>query len=163
MQWLQQQAKQQGVMLQQSNVQQPANVVQSTPTITQNLPHAPGLSPIQQNPPQFADQNQLHLQRQQQFRLQQLQLQREQAQKPAPQALPQPNVIRPIGQPQTAEAVNPTTVVDSNVAQQQLVVNAKTKTALANMLSIRLQSGNTTIGPAPESISEPSAAGTLRY
>lgn len=43
--------------------------------------------------------------------------------------------------------------------QQQLVVNAKTKTALANMLSIRLQSGGGNIAPVD---GEPSAAGTLR-
>lgn len=52
----------------------------------------------------------------------------------------------------------------ANVVDQQhpLVVNAKTKTALANMLSIRLQSGGSTMGPVPENIAEPSAAGTLR-
>lgn len=42
---------------------------------------------------------------------------------------------------------------------QQLVVNPKTKTALANMLSIRLQSGG---GNIPQVEGEPSAAGTLR-
>lgn len=53
-------------------------------------------------------------------------------------------------------------VVDQNIQQHPLVVNAKTKTALANMLSIRLQSGGSTMVPGAENIAEPSAAGTLR-
>lgn len=85
----------------------------------------------------------------------------------APQLQPvapqQPPAVRPIGQPQTGDVA--TTIVDAAVAQQQLVVNAKTKTALANMLSIRLQSGGATMGgPVTETLPEPpSAAGTLRY
>ncbi|KAF5294347.1 hypothetical protein FQR65_LT10800 [Abscondita terminalis] len=172
MQWLQQQAKQQGVMLQpppqqQQQQQQQPPTPQPQPNPQNPPPHTPGLSPIQQqNPPQF-NEAQLQLQRQQQFRLQQLQLQREQAQKVAaiPQVVAPTNVIRPIGQPQTADVVVTTTTtgVDSAVAQQQqLVVNAKTKTALANMLSIRLQSGAATVGAPPDTIPEPSAAGTLR-
>lgn len=148
MQWIHQQAKQQGVVLQSTNIQQ--NIP--------NIQHAPGLSPIQQNQP-FPEQNQ-QLQLQRQLRLQQLQLQREQAQKNA-QSVPQPstvqqNIVRPIGQPQPAEVNHH--AVDSNVP----LVNAKTKTALANMLSIRLQSGGANMGPTAEPIAEPSAAGTLR-
>ncbi|KAK4878474.1 hypothetical protein RN001_010980 [Aquatica leii] len=161
MQWIQQQAKQQGVMLQPPppQQQQPQTNLQNPPV----APHTPGLSPIQQQNASQFNENQLQLQRQQQFRLQQLQLQREQAQKVAviSQPLTQTN-IRPIGQPQTADIVTTTASVDSSVAQQQLVVNAKTKTALANMLSIRLQSGGSTVGTSPESLPEPSAAGTLR-
>lgn len=164
MQWLQQQAKQQGVMLQQSTIQ-PTTPVPNSP-ITPNIPHTLALSSIQQSapPPQFNEANQLQLQRQQQFRIQQLQLQRDQAQKvaiiPQPVTTP-PNPIRPIGQPQIAEVITTTAPPDTAIAQQQLVVNAKTKTALANMLSIRLQSGGTSVG-ATENIPEPSAAGTLR-
>lgn len=167
MQWLQQQAKQQGVMLQQSTT----NIVQNA-SLTQTIQHAPGLSPIQQQGPQFNDQNQLQLQRQQQFRLQQLQLQREQAQKnlptptptpPQQPPLPQASVVRPMGPAPTPEINTTTTVIDTSVSQQQLVVNAKTKTALANMLSIRLQSGGASMGPTSDTITEPSAAGTLRF
>ncbi|KAK9754172.1 BRCA1 C Terminus (BRCT) domain [Popillia japonica] len=206
MQWLQQQAKQQGVVLQQQTVSQGAIVQQPNP----NLQHAtPGLSPIQQQP-QFTDQNQqLQLQRQQQqqqLRLQQLQLhqQREQAQKTVLQQQPQgqpplaqpaqPTVVRalvqnqvvegaqqqPQGQPPLAQPAQPTVVralvqnqvvegagappvvVDPNVVQapqSPLVVNSKTKTALANMLNTRLQSGGSTLS---ENIAEPSAAGTLK-
>jgi len=55
-----------------------------------------------------------------------------------------------------------TPAVDSTT-NPQVQVNPKTKTALANMLSIKLQSGGT-IGPPvrPEGIPEQSAAGTLR-
>lgn len=175
MQWLQQQAKQQGVVLQQ-NVQQPsANLppagMPAQGTLPQNLPqHTPGLSPIQQNqPPQFTPEQNQHMQLQRQYRLQQLQLQREQAQKnavaqPLVQQPPGPpgGVVRPIGQPQPADA-NAGGVVEPTVPPPHpLVVNAKTKTALANMLSIRLQSGGGNLGPGPEGIAEPSAAGTLR-
>ncbi|XP_025831025.1 PAX-interacting protein 1-like isoform X3 [Agrilus planipennis] len=182
MQWLQQQAKQQGVVLQQASIQQ-----QPPPVATPNIPQganvqspniqqpqqAPGLSPIQQQgAPQFTDHaQQLQIQRQQHFRLQQLQVQQQQREqqtpKPAPPipqeppVVPQANIARPLAHPQATETV-PVSVVDANVAQQQLVVNAKTKTALANMLSIRLQSGSTNVGPVPETIAEPSAAGTLR-
>lgn len=95
--------------------------------------------------------------------MQQLNLQREQAQKNA-QTIQQPatiqqSIVRPIGQPQPVD-INSHAAVDSNVPQNPLV-NAKTKTALANMLSIRL-SGGSNIGPATEPIAEPSAAGTLR-
>lgn len=70
--------------------------------------------------------------------------------------------MRPMGQPQPAEVPSPN--AESNVPPQHpLVVNAKTKTALANMLSIRLQSGGSSMGPGPENITEPSAAGTLRF
>lgn len=184
-QWLQQQAKQQGVVLQQNiqqqSVPQGAIVQQSNP----NIQHAPGLSPLHQQP-QFTEQNQqLQLQRQQQqqqLRLQQLQLhqqqQREQAQKnvlqsqPPPlqqqpvQQSPQPTVVRALVQGQVVEgggivAGPPPVVVDPNVIQSQnpLVVNSKTKTALANMLNTRLQSGGSTL---TENIAEPSAAGTLK-
>lgn len=77
----------------------------------------------------------------------------------------QPNVVRQIGQPMVADIAAVTTAVDTAavVGQQQVVVNAKTKTALANMLSIRLQSGGATMGPVTEALPEPpSAAGTLR-
>lgn len=175
MQWLQQQAKQQGVVLQQQTVSQGAIVQQPNP----NLQHAtPGLSPIQQQP-QFTDQNQqLQLQRQQQqqqLRLQQLQLhqQREQAQKTVLQQQPQgqpplaqpaqPTVVRALVQNQVVEGAGaPPVVVDPNVVQapqSPLVVNSKTKTALANMLNTRLQSGGSTLS---ENIAEPSAAGTLK-
>lgn len=54
-------------------------------------------------------------------------------------------------------------MVDQNIQHHpSLVVNAKTKTALANMLSIRLQSGGSNMGTGPDAITEPSAAGTLR-
>lgn len=81
-QWLQQQAKQQGIILppniQQQNIT-PGTITQSG--LSQNVQHAaPGLSPINQNPAQFPDQNQQQLQLRH-YRLQQLQLQREQAQK----------------------------------------------------------------------------------
>lgn len=71
--------------------------------------------------------------------------------------------MRPIGQPQLADSTtNPPQVQDGNI-QHSLVVNAKTKTALANMLSIKLQSGSSSVGiQRPEAIPEPSAAGTLR-
>lgn len=52
--------------------------------------------------------------------------------------------------------------IQDNPVQHSLVVNAKTKTALANMLSIKLQSGGSTMAPRPDAIPEPSAAGTLR-
>jgi hypothetical protein len=101
-----------------------------------------------------------------QYRLQQLQ--REQAQKgqlvavqqpQQPQPTPvQPGVVRPLGPVIPDSTTNPP---EANVSQQ-LVVNAKTKTALANMLSNRLQSGGGAVGPVPETIPEPSAAGTLR-
>lgn len=78
-------------------------------------------------------------------------------------ATPQPAIVRPIGQPQLADSTtNPPQVQDGNI-QHSLVVNAKTKTALANMLSIKLQSGSSSVGiQRPEAIPEPSAAGTLR-
>lgn len=160
-QWIHQQAKQQGVVLPSANIQQ-QNIT--------NIQHAPGLSPIQQNQPFPADQNQ-QLQLQRHFRLQQLQLQREQAQKNVAAAAAaaaqnmvqqgtiQQNIARPIGQPQPVD-IN--AHVDANNVPQNPLVNAKTKTALANMLSIRLQSGGSNIGPATEPIAEPSAAGTLR-
>lgn len=73
-------------------------------------------------------------------------------------------VVRPIG---VAVAADSTTNVPPSPSpqsgegvQQPLVVNAKTKTALANMLSIRLQSGGANLGG--ETLPEPSAAGTLR-
>lgn len=81
-QWLQQQAKQQGIVLP-PNIQQ-QNITPGTltqPTLAQNMQHAPGLSPINQNTTQFTDQNQQQQIQLRQFRLQQLQLQREQAQK----------------------------------------------------------------------------------
>ncbi|KAJ8956075.1 hypothetical protein NQ318_016527 [Aromia moschata] len=132
-------------------------------------PARPGLSPINQNNAQFTDQNQQQQLQLRQYRLQQLQLQREQAQKNhlAQQQqgplTPQPAIVRPIGQPQLADSTtNPPQVQDGNI-QHPLVVNAKTKTALANMLSIKLQSGGSSIGvQRPEAIPEPSAAGTLR-
>ncbi|EFA05726.1 PAX-interacting protein 1 [Tribolium castaneum] len=157
MQWLQRQAKQQGVVLQQQTITQP-NIQQQ---------HAPGLSPIQQQQqqqqqqqPQQFDQNQQQQLQLRQYRLQQLQLQREQAQKnqiAAVQQQPvQAGVVRPLGPVIPDSTTNP-----PEANSQQLVVNAKTKTALANMLSNRLQSGGGTV-PVPETIPEPSAAGTLR-
>ncbi|KAJ8910501.1 hypothetical protein NQ315_012348 [Exocentrus adspersus] len=171
-QWLQQQAKQQGIVLP-PNIQQqsitPGTLTQ--PALAQNIQHTPGLSPINQNNPQFADQNQQQQLQLRQYRLQQLQLQREQAQKNhlAQQQqqqqgpLQQPTIIRPIGQPQLADSTtNPPAVPEASI-QHSLVVNAKTKTALANMLSIKLQSGGSSIGmQRPETLPEPSAAGTLR-
>ncbi|CAG9814580.1 unnamed protein product [Phaedon cochleariae] len=116
---------------------------------------APGLSPINQGVGgggQFGEQGQQQQVQIRQFRLQHLQLQREQAQKShlAQQqgAIQQPTIVRPIGQPpQPADST-------ANMAQAQvdggvqhpLVVNAKTKTALANMLSIKLQSGGSSVG-----------------
>lgn len=156
-QWLQQQAKQQGIVLP-PNLQQNITPGTITPqpgpssSIPQS-PHAPGLSPINQNSGQqfVGDQAQLR-----QYKLQQLQLQREQAQKnhlnQQGPLTPQAPVRPTIGQPAVADSTtNP-----------QVQVNPKTKTALANMLSIKLQSGGA-IGPArTEGLPEPSAAGTLR-
>ncbi|XP_076254688.1 uncharacterized protein LOC143192843 isoform X2 [Rhynchophorus ferrugineus] len=153
-QWLQQQAKQQGIVLP-PNLQQNITPApqQGTSTQVPQSPHAPSLSPINQNPGQqfVGDQAQLR-----QYKLQQLQLQREQAQKnhlnQQSPLTPQP-AVRPLGQPTAADSTtNP-----------QVQVNPKTKTALANMLSIKLQSGGT-IGatPRPEGLPEQSAAGTLR-
>ncbi|XP_072382346.1 uncharacterized protein Ptip [Diabrotica undecimpunctata] len=165
-QWLQQQAKQQGIVLP-PNIQQ--NITPGTltqPTLAQNMQHAPGLSPINQNNTQFTDQNQQQQIQLRQFRLQQLQLQREQAQKNhlAQQgAITPAAVIRPIGQPQLADSTTNLPHVQEANIPSPLVVNAKTKTALANMLSIKLQSGGSSVGvQRPEAIQEPSAAGTLR-
>ncbi|CAH1132708.1 unnamed protein product [Ceutorhynchus assimilis] len=166
-QWLQQQAKQQGIVLP-PNIQQnltPGTVAAQQPQTSAAVPppqHAPGLSPINQpNAPaqvqqpfvvEQTPQQQLHLK---QYRLQQLQ--REQAHKNAlaqQGGIPPQAVVRP-PQAQTPAADPP--------ANLQVQVNPKTKTALANMLSIKLQSGGS-IGSTvrPEGISEPSAAGTLR-
>ncbi|ENN75011.1 hypothetical protein YQE_08327, partial [Dendroctonus ponderosae] len=168
-QWLQQQAKQQGIVLP-PNIQQnltPGNVTpqQTTPPSAGPPQHAPGLSPINQastsgQAQQFVgDQSTAQqLQLRQQYRLQQLQLQREQAQKNAMAqqgGMPQQQapVRPPLAQPPAADSTtNP-----------QVQVNPKTKTALANMLSIKLQSGAAIAAPPrPEGIPEPSAAGTLR-
>lgn len=72
------------------------------------------------------------------------------------QAPQQPNTVAaPVRLPQkTEEPPQP--------EQSPLVVNAKTKTALANMLSIRLQSGGPTVESTPPVNEPPSAAGTLR-
>lgn len=185
-QWLQQQAKQQGIILP-PNIQQ-QNITPGTltqPGLAQNIQHAPGLSPINQNSPQFPDQNQQQQIQLRQYRLQQLQLQREQKNHIPQQQqgrcflfcesdgiyasillvapLQQPTIVRPIGQPQLADSTtNPTPVPEANI-QHSLVVNPKTKTALANMLSIKLQSGGSSMGvQRPEALPEPSAAGTLR-
>ncbi|CAH1111777.1 unnamed protein product [Psylliodes chrysocephalus] len=168
-QWLQQQAKQQGIVLP-PNIQQ-QNITPGTltqPTLAQNMQHAPGLSPINQNTTQFTDQNQQQQIQLRQFRLQQLQLQREQAQKNhlAQQqvgAIQQPAVVRPLGPTPLADSTTSLPHVQDGTIQNPLVVNAKTKTALANMLSIKLQSGGSSVGvQRPEAIQEPSAAGTLR-
>ncbi|XP_060533249.1 PAX-interacting protein 1-like [Cylas formicarius] len=161
-QWLQQQAKQQGIVLP-PNIQQnitPGTITQQNPPPA-NVQHTPGLSPINQGPTagqQFVDQNQQqqHQLQLRQYRLQQLQLQREQAQKThltQQGAIPQQAAVRPPNQPPSA---------DSTTSPAQVQVNPKTKTALANMLSIKLQSGGTIGGPRQETIPEPSAAGTLR-
>ncbi|XP_057658096.1 PAX-interacting protein 1-like isoform X1 [Diorhabda carinulata] len=168
-QWLQQQAKQQGIVLP-PNIQQ-QNITPGTltqPSLAQNMQHAPGLSPINQNAGQFTDQNQQQQIQLRQFRLQQLQLQREQAQKnhlAQQQAgtIQQPPVVRPIGQPPIADSTTNLPHVQEGTIQNPLVVNAKTKTALANMLSIKLQSGGSSVGvQRADTIQEPSAAGTLR-
>lgn len=99
-----------------------------------------------------------------------MQQQREQAAKNASTNLQQPgipqaNIVRPGVPPQAVEstAVLPdSTVPPQSPAPGQLVVNPKTKTALANMLSIRLQGGQNVGPPGADAIPEPSAAGTLR-
>ncbi|XP_059049023.1 PAX-interacting protein 1 isoform X3 [Achroia grisella] len=110
---------------------------------------------------------QLQLHRQNQYRLQQLQAQRDlfaQREHIAHHhaAVKQVQVGVGVGvAPQLVAAVLPEAAQESagelhQGANSALVVNPKTKTALANMLNIRLQGGT----PAQEH--EPSAAGTLR-
>ncbi|CAF4800475.1 unnamed protein product [Pieris macdunnoughi] len=96
------------------------------------------------------------LQRQQQYRLQQLQAQREHAHhQAAKQVVPvSQHVVTPLQEQQVDAILTPTTPDQQGAGA--LLVNPKTKTALANMLSIRLQ------GTAPPNEHEPSAAGTLR-
>ncbi|XP_047538445.1 PAX-interacting protein 1 isoform X1 [Vanessa atalanta] len=100
------------------------------------------------------------LQRQQQYqRLQQLQAQRDHAahhHAAAKQVAPvTQHVVTPLQEQQVDALLTPTTPEQQGGAGA-LLVNPKTKTALANMLSIRLQ------GAAPPPEHEPSAAGTLR-
>ncbi|CAK1541736.1 unnamed protein product [Leptosia nina] len=96
------------------------------------------------------------LQRQQQYRLQQLQAQRDHAHHQAnKQAAVTQHVVTPLQEQQVDAILTPTTPEQQGGAGA-LLVNPKTKTALANMLSIRLQ------GTAPPNDHEPSAAGTLR-
>nr|CAH7749107.1 unnamed protein product [Callosobruchus chinensis] len=182
-QWLQQQAKQQGIVLPPSIQQQqpvgPGGSPVATPLVgqlpsQQPVPGAPGLSPINQGPPQppppqfaaaNADQNQQQQLQLRQYRLQQLQLQREQAQKnhltQQQGGITQQAVARPINQQHLADSTTNPQVPDASM--HPLVVNPKTKTALANMLSIKLQSGGSSMGAQrPDAIAEPSAAGTLR-
>ncbi|GBP00594.1 PAX-interacting protein 1 [Eumeta japonica] len=109
---------------------------------------------------------QLQLQRQQEYqRLQQLQAQRDHvahhhATVKAAQVGPgvtQHVVSAPMAEQQVdGTLLTPTTPDQQQGAGGALLVNPKTKTALANMLSIRLQ------GNAPPPEHEPSAAGTLR-
>ncbi|XP_052739023.1 PAX-interacting protein 1 [Bicyclus anynana] len=99
------------------------------------------------------------LQRQQQYqRLHQLQAQRDHAahhHAAAKQVSPvTQHVITPLQEQQVDALLAPTTPDQQGAGA--LLVNPKTKTALANMLSIRLQ------GAAPPPDHEPSAAGTLR-
>ncbi|XP_050353636.1 PAX-interacting protein 1-like isoform X2 [Nymphalis io] len=99
------------------------------------------------------------LQRQQQYqRLQQLQAQRDHAahhHAAAKQVAPvTQHVVAPLQEQQVDALLTPTTPEQQGAGA--LLVNPKTKTALANMLSIRLQ------GAAPPPEHEPSAAGTLR-
>ncbi|XP_072934281.1 uncharacterized protein Ptip [Epargyreus clarus] len=99
------------------------------------------------------------LQRQQYQRLQQLQAQRDHAahhHAAAKQVAPvAQHVAAPLQEQQVDALLTPPTP-DQQQGAGALLVNPKTKTALANMLSIRLQSTN-----APPD-HEPSAAGTLR-
>ncbi|KAK9886157.1 hypothetical protein WA026_015669 [Henosepilachna vigintioctopunctata] len=165
--WLQQQAKSQGLVipnnLQQQTInsnalnQPNAGPTPVPPSGSSNIPQTPGLSPIQQNA-SLADPNQMKLK---QIRLQQFSAQRDQIQKPLTSIQdPQSNILRVVGQASTPES--PVPVQDPAVGQSPLIVNAKTKTALANMLSIRLQSGGSSVGATQETMAEPSAAGTLR-
>ncbi|XP_039752562.1 PAX-interacting protein 1 isoform X2 [Pararge aegeria] len=101
------------------------------------------------------------LQRQQQYqRLQQLQAQRDHAahhHAAAKQVAPvTQHVVTPLQEQQVDALLTPTTPEQQQAGASALLVNSKTKTALANMLSIRLQ------GAAPPPDHEPSAAGTLR-
>ncbi|CAH0713668.1 unnamed protein product, partial [Brenthis ino] len=101
------------------------------------------------------------MQRQQQYqRLQQLQAQRDHAQHhhaAAKQVAPvTQHVVAPLQEQQVDALLTPTTPEQQQAGAGALLVNPKTKTALANMLSIRLQ------GAAPPPDHEPSAAGTLR-
>lgn len=127
------------------------------PTVAQQA-----VTPNQQQQILNLRQQQLQIQR-----LQQLQMQKHQAASPAQRMplytgqgnisapTPQPNVLIPQHQdqpdPNSGELFG---VNGQQQTQQGLVVNAKTKTALANMLSIRLQTG---AGSA-----DGSAAGQLR-
>ncbi|XP_049879370.1 PAX-interacting protein 1 isoform X2 [Pectinophora gossypiella] len=136
-------------------------------------PHSPvGGSPAAVGGASEGGLQQLQLQRQQQYqRLQQLQAQRDHATIHHQQAKPVGAAVGGLVTQPAAGALPEPTVDAALLAQAApdhqagaagvgvggaVVVNPKTKTALANMLSIRLQ------GTAPASEHEPSAAGTLR-
>ncbi|XP_034827605.1 PAX-interacting protein 1 isoform X2 [Maniola hyperantus] len=103
------------------------------------------------------------LQRQQQYqRLQQLQAQRDHAahhHAAAKQVAPvTQHVVAPLQEQQVDALLTPTTPEQQQAGAGALLVHPKTKTALANMLSIRLQGA----APSASPDHEPSAAGTLR-
>lgn len=154
----------------------PVNVV-SQPTQQQQWQQENNIQAVTQQPvtpTQQQQQQQLLNMRQQQLqiqRIQQLQLQKQhqapaagprmplystQATIPPPPApTPQPSVLIPQHQETPDSGSNELFGVNGQQQTQQgLVVNAKTKTALANMLSIRLQTGSTS--------TDGSAAGQLR-
>ncbi|XP_034939665.1 PAX-interacting protein 1-like [Chelonus insularis] len=117
-------------------------IVQSATGAVQAPPGQPGQT-YQQGQLTHQQLAQLHMQKQQQMaRLQQLHLQQQQQQQQQQPPIPEPAMT-----PLTPLSVNSQMPPD-----QQLVVNAKTKTALANMLTNRLQGG----------AAEGSAAGQLR-
>ncbi|XP_049699175.2 PAX-interacting protein 1 isoform X1 [Helicoverpa armigera] len=128
-------------------------------------PQSPGVaSPAAQPGPGGTVENQLQqlqMQRQQHYqRLQQLQAQRDHVAHHAAVKQVSPGVTQHVvsGAPLAEQPVDAALLTPTTPDQQQgnaLLVNPKTKTALANMLSIRLQGGTA-------SEHEPSAAGTLR-
>ncbi|CAH2093665.1 unnamed protein product [Euphydryas editha] len=143
-QWLQQQGARTATI----PAAQPTQQAQS-PVAGAAPASAAGETPLQQ------------LQRQQQYqRLQQLQAQRDHAahhHQPPKQVAPvTQHVVAPLQEQQVDALLTPTTPEQQQAGAGALLVNPKTKTALANMLSIRLQ------GAAPPPDHEPSAAGTLR-
>ncbi|KAJ8712780.1 hypothetical protein PYW08_008084 [Mythimna loreyi] len=128
-------------------------------------PQSPGVpSPVATPGPGGAVETQLQalqMQRQQHYqRLQQLQAQRDHVAHHAAVKQVSPGITQHVvgGPPLAEQPVDAALLTPTTPDQQQgnaLLVNPKTKTALANMLSIRLQGGTATEH-------EPSAAGTLR-
>lgn len=145
----------------------PANAINQNPNATPGLspintgqPQQPGQPQVGQNPaavqfqvdPNTSPQQQQQIQRQHYQRLQQLQQQQQQQQGQKLQPGIQPPVS-PRGTGFPNDCIDPTLGDPTS--------SAKTKTALANMLSSRLGGNNGNI-PIIEQNVEPSASGTLR-